>query len=84
MDRVVGAPKIEDGIAWLPVRVDGLTFKVGAPQSGDWTMFHISKPSADVQEKARALAEAWERDNPADAAALFADAAAQQKAASKP
>ena len=83
MDRFRGPPKVDRDIVWLPVRIGGLPFKVGALRPGEWVEFHISKPSAEVQDIARALAEKWERDHPDEAAKLFAEAEAF-RAAKKP
>jgi hypothetical protein len=83
MDRVVGHPSIEDGIVWLPVRVGSLRYRVGAVKPGEWVIFHVAQPSAEVLKAARELAVKWEHGHAAEATTLFAEAKALRGATKK-
>lgn len=78
MDRVTGQPAIEAGVVWLPVRIGGLRYRVGAVKPGDWVMFHVAKPSDEVMKTARELAVKWEHGHAAEATRLFAEATAER------
>jgi hypothetical protein len=83
MDRVVETPRVEDGVVWIVVRVDGLRFKMGSASAGEWNIFY---PGMDpmVRDKAKAIAVAWEREHSEESAALFALAQKARKAKPKP
>jgi hypothetical protein len=79
MDRVVGKPHHDGGVVWIPVRVDGRRFAIGACFPGDWNLCVHTPPTGDYY-KGRRLAEAYERDHQDELAPLFAAADAVQKA----
>jgi hypothetical protein len=78
MDRVVGKPFHRSGKVWLPTRVDGHRFDVGADKPGEWSTCSMSPSHADWKT-GQSLAEAYEREHAAEFAPLFAEAEAFRK-----
>lgn len=79
-DMVMGRPLHASGVVWIPVRVDGLRFAIGAVRPGDWTL--CESAIGQSLRIAKALADTYERQHP-EIVDLFAEAALF-RAAKKP